>query len=136
MSILTTSSKCSWYQISLLSNFKAHQIIVSRIGIELRAALDSLGTYQVKYDRLQIDMNNELGRGGFGVVRRAHLGGQVVAAKILRSDESKDIRVAKRLVREMKVWSGLCHPNMLPLIGFLPQSNPGPHHPRVPPNTT
>ncbi|KAG9002293.1 hypothetical protein FRB93_011719 [Tulasnella sp. JGI-2019a] len=63
-------------------------------------------------------MNNELGRGGFGVVRRAHLDGQVVAAKILRSDESKDIRVAKRLVREMKIWAGLCHPNVLPLIGF------------------
>ncbi|KAG9035271.1 hypothetical protein FRB95_011566 [Tulasnella sp. JGI-2019a] len=63
-------------------------------------------------------MEDELGRGGFGVVRRAQLGGQTVAAKILRSDESKDMAVAKRLVREMKIWSGLRHSNILPLIGF------------------
>ncbi|KAG9021894.1 hypothetical protein FRB95_001206 [Tulasnella sp. JGI-2019a] len=86
--------------------------------LALRAAMDTLGKYQIEYDKLEIDMNNVLGRGGFGVVRRARLGGQVVAVKILRSDESKDMRVAKRLVREMIIWSRLCHPKVLPLIGF------------------
>ncbi|KAG8871154.1 hypothetical protein FRB97_008962 [Tulasnella sp. 331] len=57
-------------------------------------ALESLGTYRIDYDRLKIDINSELGRGGFGVVRRAHLNEQVVAVKILRSDESQDLRVA------------------------------------------
>ncbi|KAG9025606.1 hypothetical protein FRB95_009969 [Tulasnella sp. JGI-2019a] len=86
--------------------------------LALRTALEKLGTYRIEYSQLRIDMDNELGRGGFGIVRRAYLGGLMVAAKILRSDESKDIRVAKRLVREMKIWSGLRHPNVLPLIGF------------------
>ncbi|KAG8849037.1 hypothetical protein FRB96_000937 [Tulasnella sp. 330] len=81
-------------------------------------ALESLGTYRIDYDRLKIDINSELGRGGFGVVRRAHLNEQVVAVKILRSDESQDLRVAYRLIREMKVWSKLRHQNILPLIGF------------------
>ncbi|KAG9006408.1 hypothetical protein FRB94_000718 [Tulasnella sp. JGI-2019a] len=81
-------------------------------------ALETLGTYQIEYSKLEIDMNNELGRGGFGVVRRGHLDGKVIAAKILRSDESKDTRVAKGLIREMKIWSGLRHRNVLPLIGF------------------
>ncbi|KAG9026365.1 hypothetical protein FRB95_008904 [Tulasnella sp. JGI-2019a] len=85
----------------------------------LRTALGTLGAYQI-YSRLNIDMNSVIGRGGFGIVRRAHLDSseQVVAAKILRSDESKDIRVAKRLIREMKIWSGLRHENVLRLLGF------------------
>ncbi|KAG8986991.1 hypothetical protein FRB94_002312, partial [Tulasnella sp. JGI-2019a] len=42
----------------------------------------------------------------------------VVAVKRLRSDETRDLRVAKRFVRELKIWSTLKHPNILPLIGF------------------
>ncbi|KAG9037767.1 hypothetical protein FRB95_004053 [Tulasnella sp. JGI-2019a] len=78
----------------------------------------SLGTYRVEYDHIEIDMENELGRGGFGTVRRGRFREQLVAVKCLRSDESKDIRVAYRLVREMKIWSGIRHKNILPLIGF------------------
>ncbi|KAG8977568.1 hypothetical protein FRB93_011891 [Tulasnella sp. JGI-2019a] len=84
----------------------------------LRTALETLGAYQIKYSRLKIDMDSVLGQGGFGVVRCAHLGEHIVAVKILRSDESKDTRVAKRLVREMGIWSGLCNQNVLRLIGF------------------
>ncbi|KAG8853668.1 hypothetical protein FRB96_008086 [Tulasnella sp. 330] len=84
----------------------------------LYTALQSLGAYQIDYDHIKIDMNSKLGQGGFGVVRPAMLYGQIVAVKCLRSDESKDIRVANQLVREMKVWSGLRHQNILPLIGF------------------
>lgn len=81
-------------------------------------------------------MNEVVGRGGFGVVRRAQFQEVVVAVKCLRSDEHKDLTVAcvsvqtsffcslglmtlpQRLVREMKIWSGLRHQNILPLIGF------------------
>ncbi|KAG8853669.1 hypothetical protein FRB96_008087 [Tulasnella sp. 330] len=82
-------------------------------------ALESLGAYRIQYDQLEIDTSSEeLGRGGFGVVRRARFHGDAVAVKYLQSSESRDINVAYRLVREMKVWSGLRHPNILPLIGF------------------
>ncbi|KAG9024558.1 hypothetical protein FRB95_011356 [Tulasnella sp. JGI-2019a] len=60
-----------------------------------RTALEILGTYRIDYNQLEIDMDSLLGQGGFGVVRRARFEGQVVAVKILRSDESRDIRVAK-----------------------------------------
>ncbi|KAG9035044.1 hypothetical protein FRB95_012192 [Tulasnella sp. JGI-2019a] len=36
----------------------------------------------------------------------------------MRSDESKDLRVAYRLLREISVWADLRHQNILPLIGF------------------
>ncbi|KAG8978533.1 hypothetical protein FRB93_011042 [Tulasnella sp. JGI-2019a] len=84
----------------------------------LRAALETLGTHHIDYNQLQIDMDSPLGRGGFGVVRRALFDDQMVAVKILRSDESRDIRVAKALIREMKIWSRLSHQNVLRLIGF------------------
>ncbi|KAG9028819.1 hypothetical protein FRB95_006046 [Tulasnella sp. JGI-2019a] len=84
----------------------------------LCTALDALGTFQIEYSQLEIDMDSLLGRGGFGVVRCARFDGQLVAVKILRSDESRDIRVAKALVREMKIWSTLSHQNVLRLIGF------------------
>ncbi|KAG9015722.1 hypothetical protein FRB93_012286 [Tulasnella sp. JGI-2019a] len=86
--------------------------------LALRTALENLGEYRIEYGQLNIDMDSVLGRGGFGVLRRAHFGEEEVAVKILRSDESKDVRVAKRLVREMKIWSGLRHQNVLRLLGF------------------
>ncbi|KAG8993311.1 hypothetical protein FRB94_001754 [Tulasnella sp. JGI-2019a] len=86
--------------------------------IALRTALESLGAYRIEYDHLQIDMESEIGQGGFGTVRRGRFREQAVAVKCLRSDASQDVRVAKRLVREMKIWSGLRHENVLALIGF------------------
>ncbi|KAG9025174.1 hypothetical protein FRB95_010483 [Tulasnella sp. JGI-2019a] len=67
-----------------------------------------------------------LGFGGFGIVRIGELqpSGEdhspiVVAVKMLRSRcETMDLLVAFRLVREMKVWAGLSHRNILPFVGF------------------
>ncbi|KAG8981515.1 hypothetical protein FRB93_008571 [Tulasnella sp. JGI-2019a] len=86
----------------------------------LNTALADLGQYHIPFERLEIDESSVIGRGGFGVVMRGKLSGyhSEVAIKRLRSDETRDIRVAKRLIREMKAWSGLEHPNILPLIGF------------------
>ncbi|KAG9011337.1 hypothetical protein FRB93_003139 [Tulasnella sp. JGI-2019a] len=67
-----------------------------------------------------------LGFGGFGTVRIGELqqasSGRspiVVAVKTLRSRcETMDLLAAFRLVREMKVWAGLSHRNILPFVGF------------------
>ncbi|KAG8984000.1 hypothetical protein FRB93_006839 [Tulasnella sp. JGI-2019a] len=82
--------------------------------------LMNLGSYRIPLEDLEIDDTSVIGRGGFGVVVCGKLSGypSVVAVKRLRSDETQDIRVAKRLIREMKAWSKLRHPNILPLIGF------------------
>ncbi|KAG9014347.1 hypothetical protein FRB94_012753 [Tulasnella sp. JGI-2019a] len=86
----------------------------------LNAALMGLGSHRIPREHLEIDESSVIGRGGFGVVMRGKLFGyrSDVAVKRLRTDETRDIRVAKRLVREMKEWSKLKHPNILPLIGF------------------
>ncbi|KAG9023989.1 hypothetical protein FRB95_012222 [Tulasnella sp. JGI-2019a] len=87
--------------------------------------LINLKRYRISLEDLEIDDGRVIGRGGFGVVlqgtySRYH---SAVAVKRLRSDETQDIRVAKRLVREMKAWSKLQHPNILPLIGFYLSTN-------------
>ncbi|KAG8989972.1 hypothetical protein FRB94_013835 [Tulasnella sp. JGI-2019a] len=86
----------------------------------LKWALADLGMYCIPLQNLEIDERDMIGSGGFGVVTQGRLSGypSAVAVKRLRSDDAKDIRVAKRLVREMKAWSKLQHPNILPLLGF------------------
>ncbi|KAG8989973.1 hypothetical protein FRB94_013836 [Tulasnella sp. JGI-2019a] len=76
--------------------------------------------YRILLHHLEINEKGMVGSGGFGVVTQVRLSGysSPVAVKRLRSDDTKDIRVAKRLVREMKAWSRLRHPNILPLLGF------------------
>ncbi|KAG9010804.1 hypothetical protein FRB94_009711 [Tulasnella sp. JGI-2019a] len=75
-------------------------------------------------NRLKIDKSKRLGEGGYGEVYEADLFVALaqqtirVAVKMLRSDPSKDLRVAHRLLREICVWSDLRHPNVLCLIGF------------------
>ncbi|KAG8987210.1 hypothetical protein FRB90_003545 [Tulasnella sp. 427] len=59
--------------------------------------------------------------GGYSDVWRAEMNGRVVAVKALRSthiDQVNDIRMRKRLGRELHVWVSLRHPNVLPLLGF------------------
>ncbi|KAG9006704.1 hypothetical protein FRB95_000584 [Tulasnella sp. JGI-2019a] len=86
----------------------------------LTRALADLGQHHIPLETLDIDERNVIGRGGYGVVTRGTFSGYPlpVAVKRLRSDNTKDMRVAKRLVREMMAWSKLKHPNILPLIGF------------------
>ncbi|KAG9034282.1 hypothetical protein FRB95_013440 [Tulasnella sp. JGI-2019a] len=87
---------------------------------QLNKALAGLGDYRIPREHLEIDESSVVGKGGFGVVIRGRLFGynSEVAIKRLQSDETQDIRVAKRLIREMKAWSKLNHRNILPLIGF------------------
>jgi len=68
-----------------------------------------------------------LGRGGSGDVYLAtfvdHSGQAVpVAVKRLRSDPTRDLQTATRLVREIAIWRTLDHPHILPLVGFHLQS--------------
>ncbi|KAG9001709.1 hypothetical protein FRB94_004588 [Tulasnella sp. JGI-2019a] len=111
--------------INAPTNQQLHQhSFAQRPAIEqvehLNRALESLGCYRIPLKHLDIDESSEIGKGGFGVVMRGTMIGyhSEVAIKRLRSDETRDIRVAKRLVREMKVWLKLKHPNILSLIGF------------------
>ncbi|KAG9000191.1 hypothetical protein FRB94_005635 [Tulasnella sp. JGI-2019a] len=91
----------------------------------LNKALADLGKHRISLETLEIDEIHVIGTGGFGVVKQGKLSGypSAVAIKRLRSDDTKDIRVAKRLVREMKAWSKLQHPNILPLLGFYLSNN-------------
>ncbi|KAG8984880.1 hypothetical protein FRB93_006177 [Tulasnella sp. JGI-2019a] len=95
----------------------------------LDAALDSLDA------RLRVDLKNiiehpaVMGRGGFSSVTigdlteeeialYGNLSAGKVAIKRLFSDSSRDLRVTFRLVREVKIWERLDHPNILQLLGF------------------
>ncbi|KAG9020915.1 hypothetical protein FRB95_003251 [Tulasnella sp. JGI-2019a] len=75
-----------------------------------------------KPGRLKVDMSSKLGVGGYGEVCKGELFIALaqqtirVAVKTLRSDPSKDLRIAYRLLREISAWSNLRHPNILPLI--------------------
>ncbi|KAG8981518.1 hypothetical protein FRB93_008574 [Tulasnella sp. JGI-2019a] len=86
----------------------------------LNTALVGLGGHRIPLEHLEIDESSVIGRGGFGVLMRGKMRDyhSDVAVKRLTSDETRDIRVAKRLVREMKAWSKLKHRNVLSLIGF------------------
>ncbi|KAG8984003.1 hypothetical protein FRB93_006842 [Tulasnella sp. JGI-2019a] len=77
----------------------------------LNQELTDLGQYRILLQDLVIDEAYIIGKGGFGVMAYGKLSGypSPVAVKRLRSDEAQDIRVAKRLVREMKAWSKLRH---------------------------
>ncbi|KAG9048475.1 hypothetical protein FS837_012784 [Tulasnella sp. UAMH 9824] len=58
--------------------------------------------------------------GSFSEVSQAKLGDLVVAVKTLRvaNTEGDEDRIWKRLAREIYVWAGLDHPNVLVLLGF------------------
>jgi serine/threonine protein kinase len=79
---------------------------------------------------VDIDMEEELGSGGFSAVRKGMWNGLLVAVKIMTSETSpKVIRlwfsfplfelifVSQMLMREIKVWSSLSHDNVLPFYG-------------------
>ncbi|KAG8984883.1 hypothetical protein FRB93_006180 [Tulasnella sp. JGI-2019a] len=95
----------------------------------LDSALDSLDA------RLRVNLANiiehpaVMGRGGFssvtvgdlteeGIALYGSLSAGKVAIKRLFSDSSKDLRVAFRLIREVKIWERANHSNILKLLGF------------------
>ncbi|KAG9048645.1 hypothetical protein FS837_012354 [Tulasnella sp. UAMH 9824] len=90
----------------------------------LSSTLASLETLRIGRDRLKIVPGRRFS-GGYGVVVKATLTGtpsnaisQDVAVKKLRMGEDDDLRIAVRLVREMKLWAELKHPNVVPFVGF------------------
>ncbi|KAG8899887.1 hypothetical protein FRC01_010336, partial [Tulasnella sp. 417] len=59
--------------------------------------------------------------GGFSDVSQAKLGNRVVAVKALRATNTNgpdEIRMRKRLAREIYVWAALDHPHVLEFLGF------------------
>ncbi|KAG8949535.1 hypothetical protein FRC04_008468 [Tulasnella sp. 424] len=90
----------------------------------LASALTSLEPLRISRDRLTVLPGRRFS-GGYGVVVKANLKGQgsqlstrTVAIKKLRMAEDDDLRTTIRLVREMKLWAELKHPNIVPFIGF------------------
>lgn len=63
------------------------------------AELQGLGHFRINEDRLVIDKNSVIGKGGYGIVYLGELldpsgSTSKVAVKQLRSDETQDLRVA------------------------------------------
>ncbi|KAG8928924.1 hypothetical protein FRC01_005170 [Tulasnella sp. 417] len=92
----------------------------------LQECIESLSHLFVDITRLKHEPSYEEKRGGYCDLQVATLdpdipgASKLVAAKKLllgtRSPEPK--RLAFRLARELKVWAGLRHPHVLPLLGF------------------
>jgi MAP/microtubule affinity-regulating kinase len=67
-------------------------------------------------------LDQEIGRGGFSVIRRATsvAGGSVVAVKIVRAPSSNNDEHAKerreQMAREVEIWTRLSHEHVLPLF--------------------
>ncbi|KAG8949533.1 hypothetical protein FRC04_008466 [Tulasnella sp. 424] len=87
-------------------------------------ALQKALPLRVSRDRLTLFPGRRFS-GGYGVVVKTSLKGQgsdlgvrAVAVKKLRMSEDDDLRITIRLVREMKLWAELKHPNIVPFIGF------------------
>ncbi|KAG8871405.1 hypothetical protein FRB97_008720, partial [Tulasnella sp. 331] len=91
---------------------------------KINQALRDIQSLFIDRDCINIDANSDLGSGINGVVRLGTLhpgnppAATKVAVKTLRSDALRDGRVAYRLLYEVKIWSTLSHPNILPLTGF------------------
>lgn len=91
----------------------------------LNDCLQMLKHLVVSIDRLRTETSYEEKRGGFGDVQVSTLDPdtptpKLVAAKAirLRVRTREPQRIAFRLARELKVWAGLKHPHILPLLGF------------------
>jgi hypothetical protein len=79
---------------------------------------------------VDIDMEEELGSGGFSTVRKGTWNGLLVAVKMMTSETSQQvislwfsfplfelILVSEMLLREIQIWSTLTHDNVLPFYG-------------------
>ncbi|KAG9013185.1 hypothetical protein FRB94_003255 [Tulasnella sp. JGI-2019a] len=98
--------------------------LVTATRKRLDEELEGLGAVRIDINRLSINRDVTLGKGGYGTVFLGRLrsersaGGTQVAVKQLHSDETQDLRIAVRLTKEMKAWCQLRHSNILPLLGF------------------
>jgi len=77
---------------------------------------------------IMLDRSNTLGRGGYGIVFRGELCGRPVAIKALFAAEASNVDdaaippdVVKKVKREVAVMCTLNHPNVLQIIGAVPE---------------
>lgn len=91
----------------------------------LDIALQSLNHLFIDIRRVKLETNYEEKRGGYADVQVSTLDSGtptavlVVAKTIrLRTRQKEPRRLAFRLARELKIWAGLRHPHILPLIGY------------------
>ncbi|KAG9035206.1 hypothetical protein FS837_002000 [Tulasnella sp. UAMH 9824] len=91
----------------------------------LKSCLETSRHLFVDISRIKSEPSYEEKRGGFGDVQVSTLDpetplSKLVAAKTirLRTQNQDHQRLAFRLARELKVWAGLEHPHVLPLLGF------------------
>ncbi|KAG8926527.1 hypothetical protein FRC01_008732 [Tulasnella sp. 417] len=96
----------------------------------LQSALGDLTHLSVPPSRLTIMDSTQIGCGKYGEVLLAKLVGSsqapiLVAVKELRPIETRGVRqrIALRLVRELKIWAKVSHPNILPLVGYYLSEN-------------
>ncbi|KAG8899005.1 hypothetical protein FRC01_010702, partial [Tulasnella sp. 417] len=91
----------------------------------LESCLQALEHLFIEVQRLNFETGYEEKRGGYGDVRVATLDSEsstprLVAVKTIRLKalDRESHRLAFRLARELKVWAGLQHPHVLPLLGY------------------
>ncbi|KAG8924844.1 hypothetical protein FRC01_010981 [Tulasnella sp. 417] len=91
----------------------------------LESCLQALEHLFIEMQRLNFETRYEEKRGGYGDVRVATLDSgsstpKLVAVKTIRLKvrDKEAHRLAFRLARELKVWAGLQHPHVLPLLGY------------------
>ena len=109
---------------------------ILKIGIEcierssnLKAS-KNLPDWIISSLEVDIDMEEELGLGGFATVRKGIWNGLLVAVKMMTSETSQQvirlwfsfpltelILVSQMLFREIQIWSTLSHDNVLPFYG-------------------
>ncbi|KAL0954124.1 hypothetical protein HGRIS_005266 [Hohenbuehelia grisea] len=74
----------------------------------------SVTSLEVNFDAE--DESTCIGRGGFGKIYMGEWNGQVVAVKEMYSEDAKllDRQNMKSIIHEIKIWSRLAHPHVLP----------------------
>ncbi|KAG8906476.1 hypothetical protein FRB99_006791 [Tulasnella sp. 403] len=89
--------------------------------------LRPLERYRIRPARLLFLQEPLVGSGGYGTIHKASMRQgtfgnpvAVVAVKKLKAGGGRDkrVRMAIGLIRELGVWAGLSHENLIPLIGF------------------
>jgi hypothetical protein len=85
-------------------------------------------TPELQVGDIKLDRSNPLGRGGYGIVFRGELCGRSVAIKALFAAETSNVDdaaipldVVKKVKREVAVMCTLNHPNVLQIIGAVPE---------------
>ncbi|XP_077240247.1 serine/threonine-protein kinase VIK-like isoform X4 [Tasmannia lanceolata] len=76
-------------------------------------------------DHTEVDMDEAtlIGEGSYGEVYLVRWRGTEVAAKTIRSSIASDNRVKRTFKKELGLWQGLRHPNIVQFLGVLTHSD-------------